>query len=246
MMAELLFRSRTATHPGTRRTLNEDRFVDRPDIGLWAVADGAGGHESGDLAAGIIAENLEKIEPGLSGSELLVAVRQRIAEANAALRVEAERRGPEAMLASTVVALLAREGHFACLWAGDSRAYLMRDDVLAPLTHDHSVVQELVDGGTITDEEAERHPSAHVITRAVGAGEELELDKVIGELRPGDRFLLCSDGLSKVVSGPELGATLRALGWQAAASLVEAALAADGSDNVTAVTVDSLPEGEGP
>jgi serine/threonine-protein phosphatase Stp1 len=183
MMAELLFRSSHATHPGMRRTLNEDVLVDRADLGLWAVADGAGGHDSGDLAARIVAEHLERIPPGLSGAELLSSVRERIAEANAALRAEAERRGPDSVLASTVVVLLAREGHFACLWAGDSRAYLMRDDALAAITHDHSVVQELVDDGTITSEQAERHPNANVITRAVGACDELELQKVTGEVQ---------------------------------------------------------------
>lgn len=234
------FRSCVVSHPGAVRDHNEDNYVDRPDIGLWAVADGAGGHEAGEVASAMIAEALSSIPSGLSASELLAQVRLRVAATHQALRDEALRRGPRAMIASTLVVLLARDGHFACLWAGDSRIYLLRGGHLSQVTRDHSLVQELVDAGAITAEEAEGHPRANIITRAVGADDgELRLDKVSGRLVAGDRFLLCSDGLNKTIPDGELA---QALGDTAAASpaqaLVDLALARRASDNVTAVTVD--------
>lgn len=233
-------RSWHATHAGAKRKYNEDAWVDRPDLGIWAVADGAGGHQAGEYASGLIAETLDALPPELSAAELLGEVRARIAETHKALREEAERRGGNTMIASTLVALLARGDHFACLWAGDSRAYLLRDGEVQQITKDHSLVQELVDSGTITPEEAEHHPHANIITRAVGADvDELVLDKVSGRLQPGDRFLLCSDGVCKSVPFEQLAELLRSdTGVPAPQSLIAAALALDVTDNVTAVAVE--------
>jgi len=233
-------RSWHATHAGTKRKYNEDTWVDRPDLGVWAVADGAGGHQAGEYASGLIAEALDALPPQLSAPELLGAVRLRIAETHQALRVEAERRGHNTIIASTLVAFLARGDHFACLWAGDSRAYLLRDGVMRQITKDHSLVQELVDSGTITPEEAERHPHANIITRAVGADiDDLILDKVSGRLQLGDRFLLCSDGLCKTVPFQQLEDLLQSEnGVPPPQSLIAAALALDVTDNVTAVAIE--------
>ncbi|WP_229677777.1 PP2C family protein-serine/threonine phosphatase [Caldovatus sediminis] len=227
--------SAAVTHPGAVRTRNEDSYVDRPDLGLWAVADGAGGHGAGDYASNAIREALESIPAGLSAAEVLAQVRLRLAAVNTALREEAERRGPGRVIASTVVALLVRGGHFACLWAGDSRAYLLRDGALQRLSRDHSLVQELVDQGAISEAEAEAHPQGNVITRAVGAAATLELDKVTGRVVPGDRFLLCSDGLIRVVEEPEIAGTLA--GEDAAGRLVRLAVERGARDNVTVVTL---------
>ena len=229
------FESWAVTHPGAVRSHNEDTFVDRPDLGLWAVADGAGGHDAGEVASGMLKQALEEIPAGLSASELLAQVRLRVEAVHQALRDEAERRGPRSIIASTLVVLLARDGHFACLWAGDARAYLLRDGVLAQVTRDHSLVQELVDAGAITAEEAEGHPRANVITRAVGAAEALELDKVSSRLAAGDRFLLCSDGLSKTLPDAELAVLLAGPG--PAERLVDEALARHASDNITVVAI---------
>ena len=147
------------THPGAKRTHNEDAYVDRPDLGIWAVADGAGGHAAGEVASGMIAEALEAIPTGLSASELLAQVRLAIEQTHTALREEAARRGPDVMVASTVVVMLARGDHFACLWAGDSRAYLLRGGTLRQITRDHSLVQELLEAGAIGPDEADE-PSA--------------------------------------------------------------------------------------
>jgi len=231
------FQSWAGTHPGAVRTHNEDSFVDRPDLGLWAVADGAGGHDAGEVASGRLKEALETVPPGLSASELLAQVRLRVEEVHHALRDEAALRGPRAVIASTLVVLLARDGHFACLWAGDARAYLLRNGQLAQVTRDHSLVQELVDAGAITAEEAEGHPRANVITRAVGAAEALELDKVSNRLLAGDRFLLCSDGLNKTLSDPELALLLVEPG--PAERLIAEALARRASDNITVVAIEA-------
>jgi serine/threonine-protein phosphatase Stp1 len=144
------------------------------------------------------------------------------------------------MIASTFVALILRDRHFACLWAGDSRAYLLRAGILSQVSRDHSLVQELVDAGNLAAEDAEHHPHANVITRAVGADSEtLELDKIIGQAEPGDRFLLCSDGLSKTLSDGEIAGLLAAPdGVPPTELLIAAALAHRVNDNVTAVVVE--------
>jgi serine/threonine protein phosphatase PrpC len=233
------FRSWAVTHPGAKRTHNEDAYVDRPDLGLWAVADGAGGHAAGDVASGMIAEALEAIPAGLRAAELLAEVRLAIERTHAALREEAMRRGPDVMVASTVVVMLARGGHFACLWAGDSRAYLLRGGTLRQITRDHSLVQELLEAGAIEPDQVENHPRANVITRAVGAElSEFTLDKVSDRLVPGDRFLLCSDGLCKTLPDGELASLLGLPDGAPPQALIDAALAMNASDNVTAVTVE--------
>jgi len=239
MIADRL-RSWHATHNGTKRMHNEDTWVDRPDLGIWAVADGAGGHQAGELASGMIAEALGSLPAGLAVPELAGAVRTCVAATHRALREEAGRRGGNTMIASTVVVLLTHGEHFACLWAGDSRAYLLRDGELRQITKDHSLVQELVDNGTIAPEAAEQHPRANIITRAVGADiGELVLDEVGGRLRRGDRFLLCSDGLCKSVPFQQLAdLSRRDNGVSRPQALIEAALALNATDNVTAVTIE--------
>ncbi len=233
------FRSFAATDAGPRRRHNEDSYVDRPDLGLWAVADGAGGHQAGEVASGMIRTALEAIPEGLEANRLLAEVRGRLLGVHAALREEAKRRGPGALVASTVAVLLARGNHFAALWAGDSRIYLLRNGVLSQITRDHSLVQEMVDAGALAPEEAERHPHANVITRAVGAGDEaLVLDKVTGTGMPGDRYLLCSDGLSKTLSEAEITTLLAMPNSEPPAQrLLAAALAREAGDNVTAVVM---------
>src|SRR3954452_20584437 len=166
-----------ATDVGTVRKRNEDAFIDRSDIGLWAVADGAGGHGAGDVASAAVVAALAALPDDLPPGEMLSEVRRRLSEVHAELQRQAE--GSESgVIATTVVVMLAHGEHFACLWAGDSRAYLLREGQLSRITRDHSLVQELVDAGSLAAEDAEKHPQANVITRAVGGNGELELDKV--------------------------------------------------------------------
>lgn len=217
-------------------------MLSRPDLGLWAVADGAGGHSRGEAAARAVVAALDAIPADLTGAEMLTQVRLRLLGAHRALCDEALRTG-DGLMASTVVALILREDHFACLWAGDLRAYLVRRGVVEPLTVDHSLVQDLLTAGTISPEEALDHPNANVITRAIGAGEQdPDLDKRIGQAMTGDKFLLCSDGISKALPTAELASHL--CGGEAAEALVVASLVREATDNVAAIVIDVLSTGE--
>jgi protein phosphatase/serine/threonine-protein phosphatase Stp1 len=231
--------SRAATHPGPRGRHNEDAYLNRPDLGLWVVADGAGGHQSGEVASAEVVGLLETIEPGLSAVDMLQEVRARLEMAHSRLREAASRRGGGTIMATTAVVVLARGDHFACLWVGDSPAYLLRGNTLTKITRDHSLVQDLVDNGIISERDATHHPQSNIITRAVGAdAEPLELDKRTGQLLVGDRLLLCSDGLSKVVSKEQIAELLAAGGEAGAERLVKAAVEAPATDNVTALIID--------
>jgi serine/threonine-protein phosphatase Stp1 len=229
--------STACSHPGAVRKRNEDNMVDRPDVGLWAVADGAGGHGAGDVASTAIAEALHAIPPGLSAAEMLAQVRLRLDVVHADMQARAEERGTGGVIASTVVVLLARGGHYAALWAGDSRIYVLRGGALHRVTRDHSLVQELVDSGALTEAEAERHPQANIITRAIGAQGALALDKVSDRIHPGDRFMLCSDGVFKEL--PEVRLAGMMADGAGADQLVGAAVAAGARDNVTVVVVNA-------
>lgn len=225
---------------GAVRSRNEDTFVDRADIGLWAVADGAGGHEHGEVASGMLAEALGRLT-GLAGSDLVAEVRSCVSATHQALRVRADAEaadtGGAVTIASTIVLFLASGPHYACLWAGDSRGYRLRTGQLAPLTRDHSLVQTLVDQGVLSEAEAERHPHANIITRAVGAeGAEPDLDKVTGRAEPGDRFLLCSDGLTKTMADATIARLTAA--DEPARRLIDAALEVGARDNVTVVVLE--------
>jgi serine/threonine protein phosphatase Stp1 len=225
-----------ATDVGTVRQRNEDAFLCRDDLGLWAVADGAGGHGAGDVAAAESIAALASIPAGLTAAELLAQVRMRLQSVHRERRRQAAAgTGAESLMATTIVVLLARSEHMACLWAGDSRAYRLRGGAFTRLTRDHSLVQELVDSGALAAEAMEGHPQANVVTRALGAGEEVELDKVLEVAEPGDVYLLCSDGLTKALSDEEIHATVAAA--SAAQDLVNQALRAGARDNVTAVVV---------
>ncbi|MGD0106802.1 MAG: protein phosphatase 2C domain-containing protein [Rhodopila sp.] len=238
-MAVPQFLSWATTHPGATRTYNEDSFVNRPDVGLWAVADGAGGHEGGEMASGLLREALEAIPASLSAAELLAEVRTTVERTHETLRSLAKQQGKAILGASTIVVLMMRNDHFACLWAGDSRSYLLRDGMLHQITHDHSLVQELVDAGAIRPEDANRHPQGNVITRAVGADlDEFVLDKASDRTQPGDRFLLCTDGLYKSLQEPEIANLLADdSSVPVTQAMIAAALAMNASDNVTAVAV---------
>jgi protein phosphatase/serine/threonine-protein phosphatase Stp1 len=226
------------THVGKVRRVNEDSILALPDQGIWVVADGMGGHEAGDFASQTVTETVATIPPDLPPADLMRELRGAILRANAAIHTAARTRfhGP---VGATVVALILTETHFAVFWAGDSRAYLLRDGAIAMLTADHSVVGEFVAAGQMTWDEAEAHPHSNAITRAVGVEETLMLDKVRGEVAPGDRFLLCSDGLTKYAGFARLQALLAGAPIETVADrLIEHALAGGGGDNVSVIVVD--------
>ena len=222
---------------GRVREHNEDACLQQPERACWAVADGMGGHAVGDLASGLIVDALSRPSAPDTIARYLAEASKRLLSVNQRLRQEAARR-QVSVIGSTVVALFACDSYCGYLWAGDSRLYLYRDGHLRQLTRDHSQIEELKALGLLTDEEAVNHPAQHVITRAVGATDQLELDSQTLAVADGDMFLLCSDGLSNELSTPEMQAALLAADCDAACeALIEAALARGGHDNVTAVVV---------
>lgn len=228
--------STAATHPGLVRRVNEDRHCERPQDGLWVVADGMGGHAHGDWAAHAVVQALEGVELPADFDAAVQTVADGVHSANRRIWAEAQRR--EQQMGSTVVALLIRDDRFAALWVGDSRAYLLRDAMLVPLTRDHSQVQEMVDRGLIAPEDAAHHPRGHVLARAIGVGARIAVDVVADSVEPGDRFLLCSDGLSGPVVDEELRQSLsRSSPSEAVEALLAQALARGAPDNVTAIVV---------
>jgi serine/threonine protein phosphatase PrpC len=225
------------THIGCVRTLNEDAFLNCPEKGLWAVADGMGGHDGGELASARVVEALERVGICANAYALRSSATAALRQANDDLVARGFQQFGGA-IGSTVATLLAYRGHYACIWVGDSRIYLYRAGQLRLLTRDHSCVQEMVDAGVIRAEEARGHPKSNVITRAIGARASVELDAVYGDIRDGDRFLLCSDGLNSVVHEREIAEELnRAPAERAADRLITRALARGATDNVTVVIV---------
>ena len=240
----LSWSSWAVTDVGTVRTANQDNFVDRPDAKLWAVADGAGGHQHGEVASAALHDALSA-PIALTGADLVGEIRTRVTAVHQALCQQAEaaqaQAGHPVTIASTLVVLLAQGDHFACLWCGDSRAYLLRGGVFTQITRDHSLVQEMVDAGALAADQAESHPHANVLTRAIGAqGTTAELDKIVGRAQPGDRFLLCSDGLFKALDTPSIAAMTASP--DPAKTLITAALAAKARDNVTALVIATAAE----
>lgn len=235
MSATLCPQSGAASHVGRVRQRNEDGYFVDEEAGLWAVADGMGGHQGGEWAAAQVVAALDAAPLPPDFDDRCTAVADRIHRANAVIHDDALRRG--ATVGTTVVALLVQDGRFALLWAGDSRAYVLRGGRLHQLSRDHTQVQEMVDRGLLDAAAAATHPLGHVLTRAVGVSSALEIDVVTDAVEPGDTFLLCSDGLHGTVGEAEIARALHGPPAPATARLVAETLARGAPDNVTAVAV---------
>ena len=224
------------THRGAVRGRNEDAILTDPTGRLWAVADGMGGLGHGDVASDIVIDSLETIDDEDAPAE---ALRTRLADANAIMRARAAEPGMGPM-GATVVAAIVSGAMAQIAWAGDSRAYLMRGGHLRLITRDHTLVQDLVDRGELSAEAAERHPESHIITRAVGGDEVLDLEQVTLPVTDGDRLLLCSDGLTCCVYEPAIAGILTAAPTpgEACRDLIRAALQAGAPDNVSVIVID--------
>lgn len=230
------FESLTRTHVGCRRKTNEDATLFRPDLGLWAVADGMGGHHAGEVASALVTELLGSGEKQASLGSRVAAARDALQDANRQLQAMAAGLGRSRTIGSTVVLLASDLRSFTCLWAGDSRAYLVRDGKLKQLTHDHSLVQQLVDVGDLDPSAASNHPNANIITRAVGAAPDLDIDSVDGDVRAGDIFFLTSDGVTRLLDDSEVLTLLLSADLDAAADqIVDICLARKAPDNLTFV-----------
>ena len=236
-MSDRPIRFNAKTHVGRVRKVNEDSILVLPDQQIWVVSDGMGGHEGGDYASRMVVDCIAVLPADMAPTEKLGQIRQAVQAAHRTIFHEAETR--HATMGATVVALVLADGHFGALWAGDSRLYRLRDGKIELLTTDHSIVAALVEAGQMNWDEAAKHPQSNAITRAVGVGEELELDKIRGDALPGDRFLLCSDGLNKYAGIAELGSALSGVPIEVVTeNLVQMALDRGGADNVSVIVVD--------
>jgi protein phosphatase len=228
------------THTGLVRPNNEDAFLAEPALGLFAVADGMGGHRAGEVASRQALENLrlyfQRLSPGDPGADLAAA----FADVNAAILAAAGAKRAWRGMGTTCTACLVREPDLWVAHIGDSRAYLVRGDGLIQLTEDHTWVLELLKNGQLTDEEARRHPRRNMLVRALGAEPDVRVDiRHIG-LSPRDRVLLCTDGLTNQVTPAEMSDILTGVADPDAAvrQLMNRALALGGRDNITILLLE--------
>jgi len=225
------WQSYAKTDKGNRRHYNQDAFLNRPDLGLWVVADGMGGHQAGDVASRMIIHQLNKLRLTNEIYPSINLVQQCLQQVNKTLRQFGENLFGGQTVGSTVIALLANANHFTYLWAGDSRLYRLRNHKLKQLSKDHSEDNEanLLLAGK----------KNHAITRAVGAFEKLKLDCGVVETRSGDKFLLCSDGLDNEVVFYEIEQILNNNDYQTCVdALIALTLSREARDNVTVLVVE--------
>lgn len=233
---DLAITSAAFSHIGLVRTANEDRILDDPARGIFAVADGMGGHSLGDRAATAVVQALIAMDPDYLAE---AAIRAALDDANARIHSLAQQRS--VTCGSTVAGLVvADEGRAILFWAGDSRIYRMRQGAMERLSRDHSVVQELVDAGVLDEAQARNHPRGNVITRAIGVSPEVNVEILAIEWARDDLYLICSDGVSGALCDDVISACLRRRPIaSAAADIREAALRAGGKDNLSAILIET-------
>jgi serine/threonine protein phosphatase PrpC len=240
--AERSFRwtSASRTDVGNERQVNEDAVLDLSARGLWVVADGMGGHAAGDVASQMLVSKLSGVESHDKLSEFVDDVEDRVLEVNRRLHDMAFQGPDPKVMGSTLAALLAFEKYAVCMWVGDSRVYRLREgELMKQLTTDHSEVEELIAEGKLDQESALDHPSANVVTRAVGGLEHVYVDLELDELESKDRFLICSDGLFKDLSEEEIEKLMGTGSCvDACDALIDTVLSREAADNVTVVIVE--------
>ncbi|MEO0442930.1 MAG: protein phosphatase 2C domain-containing protein [Pseudomonadota bacterium] len=230
--------SAAKTDKGTVRPNNEDAYSEQASLGFWAVADGMGGHAVGDLASAMIVDALEQIQNLQSVGDMVDEVEDALLKANNDIYGYANRTLDQSTMGSTAVSLLIRGQVGVGLWVGDSRLYQFRGSELKQLTCDHSQVQEWIQQGVLTPEQALNHSRSNVITRAIGVGEEVDIDICLFDAQVGDTFLLCSDGLYESLAQKDIEAKLRyPRPQQCVDELIDLALDNQASDNISAIVV---------
>jgi PPM family protein phosphatase len=236
----LSLRFAAGSHKGMIREGNEDSGYAGPR--LLAIADGMGGQAAGEVASSEVISTLVQLDDDVPGSDLLTSLGTAVQRANDQLRVMVEEDPQLEGMGTTLTALLWTGQRLGLVHVGDSRAYLLRDGVLTQITQDHTWVQRLVDEGRITEEEATTHPQRSLLMRALGSGDHVEPDLSIREVRAGDRYLICSDGLSGVVSHQTMEETLASYQGpqETIQALIQLALRGGGPDNITCIVADVL------
>ena len=227
------------THRGVVRQLNEDSHVEINSHNLWVVADGMGGHEAGEVASQLVVDVIRAKVQERDLKDLTVShIVSAIEEANKQLNDYSSQYLENKTAGSTVTALFVKDGKYYILWVGDSRAYLLRNRVLTQVSRDHSQVNDLIDEGIISVEEAKDHPLSNVITRAVGVMENVNVDVIQNDIKTGDLFLLCSDGLTGELSDDEICLSLEPSSIiDSGMALMHSSLVRGARDNVTCIIV---------
>ncbi|WP_432590627.1 Stp1/IreP family PP2C-type Ser/Thr phosphatase [Streptomyces sp. HD1123-B1] len=236
----LSLRFAAGSHKGMIREGNEDSGYAGPR--LLAIADGMGGQAAGEVASSEVISALVQLDDDIPGSDILTSLGSAVQRANDQLREMVEEDPQLEGMGTTLTSLLWTGQRLGLVHVGDSRAYLLRDGALTQITQDHTWVQRLVDEGRITEEEAGTHPQRSLLMRALGSGDHVEPDLSIREVRAGDRYLLCSDGLSGVVSHQTLEDTLASYQGphETVQELIQLALRGGGPDNITCIVADVL------
>ena len=243
MMDSISFSSASVTHPGNVRAVNEDSVLNVAG-NVWAVADGMGGYAAGDVASRIVIEALTNVDELDSIVDLVEKIESTLQRANKKLAFEMTVGIGSEVMGSTVVVAACYGNQCTCLWVGDSRLYVQRQGELYQISKDQSVVQGLIDDGLLSPEQADNHPQSHVITRAVGVHDELDLSKVTFDLHSDDVLLLCSDGLYNEVNAETIRNLLSDSSLNCelkAQALLGAALNTEARDNIS-VSVIQVPE----
>ncbi|MET7679325.1 Stp1/IreP family PP2C-type Ser/Thr phosphatase [Streptomyces sp. NPDC005423] len=236
----LSLRFAAGSHKGMIREGNEDSGYAGPR--LLAIADGMGGQAAGEVASSEVISTIVSLDDDVPGSDILTSLGTAVQRANDQLRMMVEEDPQLEGMGTTLTALLWTGQRLGLVHVGDSRAYLLRDGVLTQITQDHTWVQRLVDEGRITEEEATTHPQRALLMRALGSGDHVEPDLSIREVRAGDRYLICSDGLSGVVSHQTMEDTLASYQGpeETVQELIQLALRGGGPDNITVIIADVL------
>ena len=228
------------TNTGQIRKINQDAYANIPDKQLWAVADGMGGHKSGELASQAIVSALNGLETAKNIGVTVKRIYFELEKVNQSLLEMAYNSSDDEIIGSTAVILIARDRHCVYLWSGDSRIYLFRNGHLEQISHDHSNLNMLLESG-VSPEEAETYPYAQSITHAIGAETSLYLDSQMQEVKYNDIFLLCSDGLNKEVTDAEIENMLKTVSIeQLVPRLIELTLQRGARDNVTIVLAKAI------
>jgi serine/threonine protein phosphatase PrpC len=230
--------SHGSTHIGYVRQRNEDAILDMPKAGLWAVADGMGGHAHGDIASQSVISALRKLGATHTGLKLVERMPFAVQQVNRELQEWGARIGRGRVIGSTVAVLVLEDQSYHCFWAGDSRIYLWRGNALRRLTRDHTELADRLSRGLPEQDAQQTLIEANTLTRAVGAEAVLALDYVCDDLYEGDLFMLCSDGLTKVLDDAAIACLLGdKTPDDVCDALIKAALQGGGPDNVSCVTV---------
>lgn len=227
-----------SSHIGYKRTVNEDAYGAYPELGLWVIADGMGGHNNGSAASRLaVAEVLAQIQ---AGQPLIAAIQH----SHQAILLAGKTHPLNEGMGSTVVALKLNDQHYEIAAVGDSRAYLFSNNTLTQITHDHTFVQDLINQGQITDEQAKIHPYRNILTQALGSThhEQVMVDIFTGQMHRGDQLLLCTDGLTNRIQDYKIARLLTESPSLAEAidNLITMALAFGGQDNITVALIEQL------